>query len=131
MRNQLSIAARAASVIALAALALAACTGETPAVSAPELVGWMLDELTERAGPETQILVQDASPRIEREASYRAEQDAGWVIVAACSSDASAFDSDSVEVAVIPSDGFTESVVEDVRDGEWTDAVDCGGREFR
>lgn len=131
MRDELSRVAAAVSVIVASGLTLAACSTAPQTLSPSELIGRSLDSFTELAGVNLEILIQDASPRIGRAASYQAPNDAGWVIVAACSSSGSVLASASVEVAVIPADGYTTGVESDVRAGEWLDAVDCEGRAFR
>ncbi|MGM1016764.1 MAG: hypothetical protein ACQEW8_04420 [Actinomycetota bacterium] len=121
-----------AAALALSALGVTGCTAEAEPVLKPaEVVGGPFQAVWDAVGDEATLLVQDSSPRVDREPTFTDQEPAGWVVVAACADDADLRQATSVEVAVIPEDTFTTDVREDLEAGEYTDAVDCEGRECR
>lgn len=94
-------------------------------------VGKPLAVVVEEVPETTTLLIQDVSPRVGREAAYWSGHHAGWTVIASCADGLRLDDSSIVEVAVIPSESFTNAVQRDVARDEFLTAVDCEDRPYR
>jgi len=122
------LAACAAVIVCCAALPGCAPTG----LQTDEAVRKPLDTVSD-AVPETSLLlIQDASPRVGKPASYTttAAQEQ-WIVVAICADNQYLSAATSVEVAVIPKASLSPTVRSELADGAFDDAVDCKGRTDR
>jgi hypothetical protein len=121
-----SLTAAGASLLLLVACSSAGSGG--PDVAA-ELLGTSLESARTAFPEDAAVYIQDASPVVGLEATYREGlSDDTWTVVSACSSEERIPKSDLVEVAVVPTASFTEAVEERMKDGEFRDAVtSCQG----
>lgn len=112
-------------------LVLVACSssGSGDSHVANELLGTSLESARTAVPEDAVLLIQDISPVVGLEATYREGlSDDTWTVVSACSSEERMPESDLVEVAVVPTASFTEAVKERMKDGEFRDAVtSCHG----
>ena len=123
---------RTATIGAVSAfvLLLSSCTASDASDASPhDLLGKTLEDARSSFPDDTTVIIQDASPRVGRAASYRDElNDGGWTIVSACSSAELLSDSESIEVAVIPTGSLTSAISQRIEDGDFRDAVTgCDG----
>lgn len=90
-------------------------------------VGQPLASLHEHVKEDSQVIVQDASPRVGVKASYQAgKEDADrWTVVAACANASTYEESSRIEVAVIPKSSATGERLTAIKSGSMADAVDC------
>lgn len=120
-----------ATALAFAGL-LAGCsaapagTQTTPA----QLVGKSLDRLVDLVPADSELLIQDASPRVGLAASYDGVGLDRWTVIALCADEPIIEESRSVEVAVVPSTAVTDTFRASVLSGAQADAVDCEGRGY-
>jgi len=83
---------------------MTACS--TPGHSPNDVVGKTLSAVNETFPDDALFLVQDASAAVGRQATYNSSQLESdlWTIVAACSSAPTVEASETIEIAVIPTD---------------------------
>lgn len=113
---------------ALATSAMVACAPTSlgsSADAAEQLVGLRLSEAAPTIGDDSLLLVQDASPRLQLEASFSTDDLASsrWLVVAACSDATTLKESSVVELAVVPASGVAD--LESVDWDRFADAVLC------
>lgn len=77
------------------------------------------------------MLIQDVSPRVGREASYRDHRRNGWIVVASCADSEDIGSATAIEVAVIPERTYSETVRAEIAEGLFADAVTCDGLSYR
>ena len=108
-------------------LMLGLCSCTSPGVGPDAIVGKTMGEVDNVLPDDATYMVQDVSTLFKAKPSYT-ESDFGssrWTVVAACSSAASLEDSDTIELAVAPTDAVSESDRAAARDGEYASAVTC------
>lgn len=96
-----------------------------------EAVGLPLSSVTIEIPEMSTLLIQDVSPRVGRESTYRSGNDDNWIVVASCADNARLGDASIVEVAVIPKAAYTATVREEVARDDFVSAVSCDGRPYR
>lgn len=97
-----------------------------------QAVGKHVDVVSTHLSDETTLLVQDVSPRVGEDASYKGDDSgADWTIVASCGDAATVDSSSVVEIAVIRSTAYSGEVEKDVNGGKFNLAVSCDGRNYR
>lgn len=117
------------ALLFLAAFGLAGCSDPSMEVSAA--VGAPLSSVTVEIPETSTLLIQDVSPRVGREATYRSGNDDNWVVVASCADNANLGDASIVEVAVIPKAAYTSTVREEVARDRFVSAVSYLGLSHR
>jgi hypothetical protein len=105
-------------------------TGCGTATTPSAFVGDGLVSVANARSDDSELLTQDASPRVNLPATYVGNEE-GWTVVAICSSASSVEASESIEVAIIPTSAFDEDAKLAMQEGRYADAVDCDGRPFR
>jgi len=105
-------------------------TGCSTATTPSAFVGDELESVTHARSDGSELLTQDASPRVDLPARYDGDEE-GWTVVAICSSASSIEASESIEVAIIPTSAFGDEAKLALQEGHYADAVDCDGRPFR
>lgn len=105
----------AATLVACSASADASCAG-----SLDQHVGQSLAAFSDCIDEESTLVIQDVSPLVGEEASFRDEEGSrqNWIIVAGCSSDGDWRRAETVEVAVIPRSHSLD-------EADFTDVVVC------
>jgi hypothetical protein len=108
---------------------LAASCSSTSLDTPHDLLGQPLDLAKESFPVEATVIVQDASPRIGLDPTFRdGLSDDQWIIVGACSTGESIDASDLVEVAVVPTRAFSSDVEREMAQGAFRAAVtSCRG----
>lgn len=99
--------------------------GDTVGSTLAETEGWFSEDST--------LLVQDVSVLFDLEPEYTADEETSsrWTVLAGCSSGEYLSDSETVEIAVAPTDQIDDEAMARLEDGEYRDAVVCEGREYR
>jgi hypothetical protein len=124
-----ALTVRIASAGALIAGGLA-MTGCGTATTPSAFVGDGLVSVANARSDDSELLTQDASPRVNLPATYDGDEE-GWTVVAICSSASSIEASESIEVAIVPTSALGEDAKLAMQEGHYADAVDCDGRPFR
>lgn len=131
MRLLARVAASGAVVAALIAT-VAACSA-TPTLRTDEAVGQPLSSLNRSAADHAGLLIQDSSTRVGERASFAlsTSDPKEWIIVAICADDSEINSAESVEIAIIPKAAYTASVENEVKAGDFRDAVTCEDLTYR
>lgn len=116
----------AGGLLAIGVLLTGCGTATTPSA----FVGDGLVSVADARSDDSELLTQDASPRVNLPATYHGDEE-GWTVVAICSSASSIEASESIEVAIIPTSALGEDAKLAMQEGRYADAVDCDGRPFR
>lgn len=84
-------------------------------------------EVRVHVGDDSLLLVQDASPRVGKEASYQDGQhdEDRWTVVATCATGTTFEKSDKVEVALVPTAALSTDELKRVKTGSMADAASC------
>ncbi|ONI61267.1 hypothetical protein ALI44B_12455 [Leifsonia sp. ALI-44-B] len=109
------------------AMTLTSCSAAT---TPSAFVGNGLESVALARSDDSELLTQDASPRVNLPATFDGDEE-GWTVVAICSSASSIEASESIEVAVIPTGAFRQDAKNALQEGHYSDAVDCEGRPYR
>lgn len=117
------------AVVLVSALGLVGCS--VPSMEVSEAVGLPLSNVTIEIPETSTLLIQDVSPRVGLESTYRSWDDDNWIVVASCADSANLGDASIVEVAVIPKAAYTSTVREDLAGDRFESAVSCDGRSYR
>lgn len=119
-------------IAALGVNGLVGCSEEEQRMLVWDAVATSLGSTSHEVSVNAELYIQDASPRVGAEATYRGgpESDA-WIIVAACADQVVIAEATEVEFAVIPEATMTDEVRQEIEDGDFLNAVWCEGRPYR
>lgn len=127
MTWMMTVRIASAGAVITVGLTLGGCSAAT---TPSAFVGNGLESVALARSDDSELLTQDASPRVNLPATFDGDEE-GWTVVAICSSASSIEASESIEVAVIPTGAFRQDAKNALQEGHYSDAVDCEGRPFR
>lgn len=108
------------------------CSPKEVQVQVNGTAGKLLDVVTSAISKNATLLVQDASTRVGKAATYKEGDDgSNWTIVGLCADAETIEAAKTIEVAVIPTSSASKEVEEDIKQGKFKSTVACDGLKYR